>query len=107
MTRLGMVNNMDVSPAKSVIVTRHAGLLAWLTAHGVTAPVITGNATPDDVRGKDVFGVLPLHLAALANSVTEVAMPGLPLEYRGKEYSASQMDEWGAVMRRYTVRESK
>jgi hypothetical protein len=34
-------------------------------------PVVE-HASADDVRGKHVIGVLPLHLAALADSVTEV-----------------------------------
>lgn len=87
-----------------VIVSRHAGLLAWLEQHGVTGRVITGNATPQDVRGRDVYGILPLWLAAEAARVTEVSMPGLPLEYRGKEYSPAEMDAWGAHMVRYQVR---
>lgn len=89
---------------QKVIITRHAGLLEWLKAHGIEATVVTGNATVEDVKGKDVYGILPLWLAAEANSVTEVSMPGLPLEMRGKEYCAAQMDEWGAHMVRFTVR---
>src|SRR3990167_6526893 len=48
-----------------VIVTRHAGLVEWLAAHGITGAVIA-QAAPDDVSGKHVVGALPLHLAALA-----------------------------------------
>lgn len=89
----------------NVIITRHAGLLEWLKLHGVdTDRVVTGNATVEDVRGADVYGILPLWLAAEANSVTEVSMPGLPFEMRGKEYSAAQMDEWGAHLVRYEVK---
>ncbi len=88
----------------NVIVTRHAGLLAWLQRNGVKADrVVTGNVTADDVRGNHVFGILPLWLAAEAKSMTEVSIPGLPFEMRGKEYGPDQMDEWGATMVTYKV----
>ena len=87
-----------------VIISRHSGLLEWLRLRGIEGVVITGNATVEDVEGKDVYGILPLWLAAHANSVTEVSMPNLPFEMRGKEYSPAQMDEWGAEMRTFYVR---
>jgi putative CRISPR-associated protein (TIGR02620 family) len=87
----------------TVIISRHAGLLSWLAREGVTGPTVTGNATVEDVRGKHVFGILPLWLAAEAESVTEVSMPSLPLEMRGKEYSAEDMDRFGAHMVTYKV----
>lgn len=87
----------------NVIISRHAGLLEWLYRNGIDGEIITGNATVSDVKGKDVFGILPLWLAAEANSVTEVSMPNLPFEMRGKEYTPDQMDEWGAHMVRHVV----
>jgi len=108
MTRLGMVINMDVSPAKSVIVTRHAPLVEWLRLHGIEGEV-TSQATEENVAGKDVYGILPMWLAAKANSITEVSMPKLPLEARAKvnggDFTVEQMDEWGAHLVRFTVRE--
>ena len=47
-----------------MIVTRHAGLVAWLEARGIAGTVIA-QATPADVQGKRVIGALPLHLAAI------------------------------------------
>ena len=92
-----------------LIVTRHKPLVEWLAARGVTGPVIE-QATPDDVRGKTVYGILPLHLAALAESVTEVSMPGLTLEQRKKnaagDLSVAEMDAAGAHLRRFVVRET-
>lgn len=88
----------------NVICTRHAGLLLWLKEHGIEGKVITNNATIEDVKGNHVFGILPLWLAAEAEDVTEVSMPDLPFEMRGKEYSPAQMDIWGAHMVTYIVR---
>lgn len=70
----------------SIIVTRHKALVDLLVERGLVesgAPVIE-HATAEDVRGKDVIGVLPLSLAVLANSVTEIPLALTP-ELRGKE----------------------
>jgi putative CRISPR-associated protein (TIGR02620 family) len=90
-----------------LIVTRHAPLVEWLRRHGISGKVIA-QATPADVSGKDVYGILPLWLAAEANSVTEVSMPGLPLEARarvnGGDFSVEEMDSWGAHLETFVVR---
>jgi len=90
----------------NLIVTRHATLVEWLAKHGITGEVIA-QATPADVAGKDVYGVLPMWLASYANSVTEVSMPNLPLEARAKvnggDFTVDQMDEWGAEMRLFVT----
>lgn len=93
--------------SNNLIVTRHATLVAWLGINGIEGPVIA-QATPQDVRGKDVYGVLPLWLASEANTITEVSMPGIPLEARsringGGEYTIEEMDSWGASMRTFVV----
>lgn len=91
---------------KNLIVTRHKTLVEWLRRHGIEGEVIE-QATPEDVRGKDVFGILPLWLAAEANSVTEVSMPNLPLEARkrvnGGDFTLEEMDEWGAHLETFVV----
>ena len=90
----------------NLIVTRHATLVEWLKLHGVTGEVMA-QVTPEDVQGKHVYGILPFWLAAKADVVTEVSMPGLPLEARsrvnGGDFTVQQMDEWGAEMRHFKV----
>jgi putative CRISPR-associated protein (TIGR02620 family) len=86
-----------------VIVSRHQGLVEWLRRKGIVGKVIA-HATADDVRGKDVIGNLPLHLAAMAKSVTVVDMPNLPPDWRGQDLSPDQMDQAGAILTRYVVR---
>ena len=92
-----------------LIVTRHATLIEWLRLRGIEGRVIA-QATVEDVAGKDVYGILPMWLASAANSITEVSMPGLPLEARtkvnGGDFTVEQMDEWGAEMRTFVVRTS-
>lgn len=87
----------------TVIVTRHAGLVAWLEARGIAGTVIA-QATPADVQGKRVIGALPLHLAALADEVIAVDLPNLSAEQRGRDLTPAEMDAAGATMTRYTVR---
>ena len=91
---------------ETIIVTRHAGLVEWLAERGITGRVIS-QATPADVRGKRVVGVLPLHLAAEAAEVVTVDMPGLKPEQRGQDLSPEQMDAAGAALSVYIVTRKK
>lgn len=86
----------------NLIVTRHSGLVEWLRRHGVDGEVVA-QATPEVVAGKDVYGVLPLHLAARAASITTVDMPLLRSEQRGVDLTPEEMDAAGATMARYRV----
>lgn len=75
-----------------LIVTRHQGLVDLARRMGLATdgcPVLA-HATADDVRGKVVLGVLPLHLAAEAEAVVSIDL-GLPPDLRGTDLSAEQM----------------
>ncbi|GIV04077.1 MAG: hypothetical protein KatS3mg015_2907 [Fimbriimonadales bacterium] len=85
-----------------VIVTRHAGAVEWLARRGITGTVIE-HASPDDVHGKIVVGVVPLDLAALADEVWVIGLPHLPVEWRGRDLTADEMDEAGARLTHYRV----
>jgi len=88
----------------TVIVTRHAALVEVLAEdYGYVGPVIA-HATADDVRDKRVVGVLPLHLAAAAESVTEVTL-NLPPELRGKELSVDEVRQHLVGLSTYRVEE--
>lgn len=93
----------------NVIITRHQPLVEWLEKRGITGEVIA-QATADDVRGKNVYGVLPLWLAAEAESVTEVSMPGITLEQRklnaSGDMTVEEMDAAGAHLVTYTVKKN-
>ena len=91
---------------ETVIVTRHAGLLAYLVSEGIAppdAPVIT-HATPEDVTGKHVIGVLPLNLACFAAKVTEIPIT-MPEEYRGRELTVDELRQFAGEPRTFHVRE--
>lgn len=87
-----------------VIVTRHPALLQYLVNKGYAnpdTPVIT-HATPSDVKGKHVLGVLPLSLAALAASVTEVPLALTP-DMRGRELSLEELEAVAEELVTYNV----
>lgn len=67
---------------------------------GTLVPVLI-SATPRDVAHADVFGNLPLNLAAAADSVYAIEFSGPPP--RGQEYTLSDMEAAGATLRRYQV----
>jgi CRISPR-associated protein Csx16 len=90
-----------------VIVTRHSGAVEWLRQRAITGNVISHVADASQVEGQDVYGSLPFHLAAVANSVTVIDMPRLRSDQRGQDLTPAQMDEAGATLKRYVVRTSR
>ena len=96
-------NPLPKAAVDPVIVTRHAGLVAWLEKQGVTGEVISHVTSPDQVAGRVIYGVLPLHLAAEAEEIVVVDMPRLPAELRGVDLTPEQMEEAGATLARYRV----
>lgn len=68
------------------VITRHPALIQYLIEIGLadSNAQILSHATVEDVAGEDVIGVLPLALAAKANTITEVPLALTP-EMRGKE----------------------
>jgi CRISPR-associated protein Csx16 len=86
-----------------VIVTRHAGLVEVLAQDFGIVGEVVAHATEAQVQGKDVYGVLPLHLAAHAASVTEVTL-NLPADKRGVELSADEVRQYMAGLRTFVVR---
>jgi hypothetical protein len=87
-----------------LIVTRHAGFVEWLDRRGITGRVIE-RATPSDVLGMHCIGNLPEQLKAIAASFSRIAIPGCPPDRRQEELTADELDEYGAFLRTYTVKE--
>lgn len=89
---------------EKIIVTRHPALVEYLKEMKIITgkePVIT-HATEEDVRGKDVIGVLPLALASVANRVTEVTLNLTP-EMRGRELTLEEVRSVAGDVTTYTV----
>ena len=89
---------------ETVIVTRHAALLQYLIEQGVVNSTthVVAHATAEDVRGKHVFGVLPMRLAAEAAMLTEVSM-NVPAEWRGQELTLDQIRACSPCLTTYVV----
>jgi hypothetical protein len=79
----------------TVVVTRHKALVDYLVEVGLIQPdaEVLASVTADQIRGKHVVGVLPLHLAAEADLVTVVPLD-LPAELRGVELSLDQVRQY-------------
>ena len=88
-----------------IVVTRHPSLVNYLEEMGLTSKnvqVLT-HAGPDDVKGKDVCGVLPHSLSCLTASFTEVPL-SLPAELRGVELTLEEIRKYAAPPVTYIVR---
>lgn len=86
-----------------VLVTRHEALVEYFSNRGLTFDKVITHATAEDVMDNDVYGVLPLHLASLANTVTTIDM-NLPVEMRGKELSLTDIETYFTGMSTYQVK---
>lgn len=87
-----------------VVVTRHKALVEYLIERAVVELGVTviEHATAEDIRGKHVYGVLPLHLAACAALVTEVPM-NIPADMRGRELTLDEVRRFAGPARTYAV----
>lgn len=86
----------------SLVVTRHQGLLDFLVEQGIEYDEHLTHATAEDLKGKSVLGVLPVHLACECEFFTELEM-NIPLEMRGKELDVNQVREYGIRFNTYFV----
>jgi putative CRISPR-associated protein (TIGR02620 family) len=89
----------------TVVVTRHKALVEFLieTKRIPAETPVLSHVTSKDVEDKHVIGVLPLHLAALAATVTEIPLD-IPAELRGKELDLEQVRQFAGDPVKYSVR---
>lgn len=90
--------------SNNVIITRHAALVTVLRelVPELADCEVIAQATPDQISGKHVYGVLPMHLAALAECVTTVTL-NTPAELRGTELSVEQVKSFMGPLATYRV----
>ena len=102
------------TPRRPVIVTRHPAAEEFIREEIARSEVedlgpprmrCLPSVTEEQVRGRRVYGNLPLHLAALAESVVGIEFRGAPP--RGREYGIEEMREAGAYLCRYVIRECR
>ena len=88
-----------------LVITRHKALVEFLVEEGILQDgdyIVVPHASEEDVRGKIVVGVLPLHLAALAKEVIAPIFELKP-EDRGRELSIEELRERFRGIERYRV----
>jgi putative CRISPR-associated protein (TIGR02620 family) len=87
-----------------LIATRHPGLVEYLREIGIASQetVVVSHATPENVAGKHVCGVLPHNLSCLCASFTEVPL-SLPAELRGAELTVEQVRQYAGEPVTYRV----
>ena len=75
-----------------IVTTRQPNLIHYLRKEGLIEDSVElmPRVLPGEVRGKHVFGVIPLHLAAEAELVTEVPLI-VPPHLRGKELTLEEI----------------
>ena len=89
---------------EQIVVTRHTALVAHLLDLGLVQDgvAVLAHATPEDLRGKHVIGVLPHHMSALAALYTEVPLL-VPEQLRGRELSLEQVRQYAGAPVTYRV----
>ena len=90
-----------------IFVTRHAGAREWAERQGLAVDEIVDHLDPETVQPGDIIiGTLPVHLAA------EICRRGgrylhlvlnVPPEARGREFSADDMEEFGARLEEFSI----
>jgi putative CRISPR-associated protein (TIGR02620 family) len=95
---------MIINKETAVVITRHNALVQYLVEEGIVSEegIALPHATPEIVKGKDIIGILPLRLASLAKSITEIPLD-LPQELRGKELTIEQVREYAGKPITYNV----
>jgi len=91
---------------ETIVVTRHPALVAYLLENGHIdegVRVLAHVEHNGQIRGRRVFGVLPLHLAVWAAEVVEVALE-IPQEMRGVELTLEHVRRFAGAVTRYIVR---
>jgi len=88
---------------KPVIVSRHPGAVAWIrsTVPELSEARVLETASEEDVRDVEVYGNVPLRLAAKASKVYVIEFDGEPP--RGAEYDVAEMVAAGARLVPYRV----
>lgn len=86
-----------------IIISRHEGAVAWLREiKGVTGKVIPHFDEKVEVKGKKVYGTLPVHLIKkIIDQEGEfylINLPSVAFSQRGEELTPSEMEKAGAQL---------
>lgn len=87
----------------TIIISRHVGAVKWLNEiKGVTGKVIPHFDETIEVKGKKVYGTLPVHLIKKVidngGEFYLINLPSVAFSQRGEELSPSEMEKAGAQL---------
>lgn len=88
-------------------VSRHHGALEWAHRHGIEVHELIAHFDPSIIHDGDlVIGTLPINIVAEVNrrggEYIHLSL-NLPVEARGKELTADDMDAYGASLKKFWV----
>jgi len=95
---------MTINSKIPLVVTRHRGLVDFLREDGFLEEIeLTSHVRdPNILRGREVWGNLPMHLAAYADKVVCVDLD-LPPEARGKDLTSDEVRKYCRSISTYRV----
>lgn len=88
-----------------LVVTRHQGFVEYLKKHNIISEEchVIRKATPDNVKGKNVIGLVPfLNVIHCCNSYTEIKLD-LPYKVAGKELPLEDFERHFESMETYRI----
>lgn len=90
-------------------VSRHPGAIEWAQRQGLAIDRQCDHLDPEQILPGDlVIGTLPIHLAARVctrgGRYLHLALE-LPAHARGRELSADELEQYGARLQEFSVRE--
>lgn len=92
---------------RTILVTRHLNVASWVESQGIDVDVCFPHLEIGKVdEGDRVIGNLPLSLVSelIKKNCTYLNIEmSVPFEYRGKELTVDQMNEFGACLTSYSV----
>jgi hypothetical protein len=94
-----------INPDDVVIVTPYPSTVVWLKRRGIEGRVLRHVNDSEQIRGKIVIGSLPPPLSVKARLMGYLRMPRLRSEQRNTILTPDEMDEAGANILWYTVKE--
>jgi putative CRISPR-associated protein (TIGR02620 family) len=100
------MTSTETTTETTLVVSRHPAMLALLRERGIVSEnaVILAHVSEGDVKSRHVVGTLPLRLAALTASITEIELR-VPADRRGAELGLDELRRYAGATRTYAVRE--
>ena len=87
---------------RNIIISRHAGAIAWLKSHGIEGEVMPQFVSPEP--NVTYYGMLPMpqvaQILAVGSKFFLIAMPAVAFGQRGSEMTPKEMDNAGATLYR-------